>query len=122
MTGRAERSARPQHPAAGSGPPIACGYLRRGEGKRVSVPQLQQRIMAHARELGFALYHPIFVDTVPGSPLQRNAFRVLLDVVWELHITTLITPSLWHLSQDDAEARQARRRLTSYGCDVIFMR
>ncbi|MEU7482298.1 hypothetical protein AB0A63_40465 [Lentzea sp. NPDC042327] len=122
MTERAESPERPPHPLAVGDLPIACGYLRRGEGKRVSVPQLQERIMTHARELGFALYHPIFVDLRPGSPLERNAFRVLLDVVWELHITTVITPSTWHLSQDEAEADEVHRRLTSYGCRVIFMR
>ncbi|NKE55387.1 hypothetical protein FXN61_00500 [Lentzea sp. PSKA42] len=86
------------------------------------MPQLQDRIIAHAKELGFALYHPIFVDTLPGSPLDRPAFRVLLDVVWELHITTVITPSIWHLSQEEAEANQVRRRLAAYDCRVIFMR
>lgn len=122
MTESAESSGRPPHPFASGEPPIACGYLRRGEGKRVSVPQLQQRIMTHARDLGFALYHPVFVDTTPGSPLDRPAFRVLLDVVWELHIPTLITPSIWHLSQNEAEADEVLGRLVSYDCRVIFMR
>lgn len=111
-----------ESPPGGGRLPIACGYLRRGEGTKVSADQLKEQITSHARRLGFALYSPIFVDTALDGPMERPALRVLLDIVWELHVPAVITPSIWHLSQTEAEADQVRQRLATFDCRLILIR
>lgn len=100
----------------------ACGYVRRSEGTKVSIEQHKDRIVLFAAKYGFLLRPPIYVDLCFGGPLERPAFRALLDIVRELHIPWVILPSMWHLSQDDEEAAEVHQRLISYDSQAVFIR
>lgn len=102
-------------------PTVACGYVRKSEGTKVSIDQHKDRMAHFAAEHGFLLRQPIYVDRCFGPALERPALRALLDIVWELHIPSVILPSVWHFSQEAEEAAEVRQRLVVYGCQVVFM-